>query len=58
MVCSHNFHVTRLLHCSFDGRVTFITAAVVVIDWMARWCRKCIYIKPKITKMMQEDYPG
>lgn len=31
--------------------------AVLVVDWMARWCRKCIYLKPKIQKMMEEEFP-
>ncbi|KAL0050360.1 hypothetical protein WJX82_009681 [Trebouxia sp. C0006] len=30
---------------------------VLVVDWMARWCRKCIYLKPKIQKMMEEEFP-
>ncbi len=33
-------------------------AAVVVVDFMARWCRKCIYLKPKLEKMLREDFPG
>eukprot|EP00891_Asterochloris_glomerata_P010012 jgi/Astpho2/10012/e_gw1.00153.74.1_t len=31
--------------------------AVVVVDWMARWCRKCIYLKPKITKLFENEFP-
>ncbi|KAH7554264.1 hypothetical protein ACOSP7_028623 [Xanthoceras sorbifolium] len=23
----------------------------IVIDWMATWCRKCIYLKPKLEKL-------
>ncbi|KAL3534149.1 hypothetical protein ACH5RR_002610 [Cinchona calisaya] len=23
----------------------------IVIDWMASWCRKCIYLKPKLEKL-------
>lgn len=23
----------------------------LVVDWMARWCRKCIYLKPKLEKL-------
>ncbi|KAL3131852.1 hypothetical protein ABBQ38_007565 [Trebouxia sp. C0009 RCD-2024] len=30
---------------------------VIVVDWMAKWCRKCIYLKPKIQKMMEEEFP-
>eukprot|EP00850_Spirogloea_muscicola_P024906 SM001735S03208 [mRNA] locus=s1735:684:1934:- [translate_table: standard] len=28
----------------------------VIIEWMAQWCRKCIYLKPKLEKMAV-DYP-
>jgi thioredoxin 1 len=31
---------------------------LVVVDFMARWCRKCIYLKPKLEKMLREDFPG
>ncbi|KAG5552338.1 hypothetical protein RHGRI_010425 [Rhododendron griersonianum] len=26
----------------------------IIIDWMAAWCRKCIYLKPKLEKMAAE----
>ncbi|KAF5207384.1 thioredoxin-like 3-1 protein [Thalictrum thalictroides] len=26
----------------------------VIIDWMAAWCRKCIYLKPKLEKLAAE----
>ncbi|KAF3319900.1 thioredoxin-like 3-2 [Carex littledalei] len=29
----------------------------VVILWMAYWCRKCIYLKPKLEKLAAEYYP-
>ncbi|KAK9828071.1 hypothetical protein WJX81_008135 [Elliptochloris bilobata] len=29
---------------------------VVVVDWMASWCRKCIYLKPKLEKMFHEEF--
>ncbi|KAL6911567.1 hypothetical protein ACP4OV_000372 [Aristida adscensionis] len=29
----------------------------IVIDWMASWCRKCIYLKPRLEKIAGE-YPG
>ncbi|KAK1620354.1 hypothetical protein QYE76_025871 [Lolium multiflorum] len=29
----------------------------LIIDWMASWCRKCIYLKPKLEKIAGE-YPG
>jgi thiol-disulfide isomerase/thioredoxin len=30
--------------------------AVVVVDWMAKWCRKCIYLKPKLEKLMDTEF--
>ncbi|CAK0742376.1 hypothetical protein CVIRNUC_001392 [Coccomyxa viridis] len=33
-------------------------APIVVVDWMAKWCRKCIYLKPKLQKLFQEEFPG
>ncbi len=32
--------------------------AVLIVDFMARWCRKCIYLKPKLERMLREDFPG
>nr|CAD1827153.1 unnamed protein product [Ananas comosus var. bracteatus] len=32
-------------------------AQPIVIDWMAAWCRKCIYLKPKLEKLAAEFYP-
>ncbi|XP_068660688.1 thioredoxin-like 3-1, chloroplastic [Aristolochia californica] len=29
----------------------------ILIDWMASWCRKCIYLKPKLEKLAAE-YSG
>ena len=26
----------------------------ILIDWMAHWCRKCIYLKPKLEKLAAE----
>nr|AFH68079.1 thioredoxin-like protein 2.1 [Populus tremula x Populus tremuloides] len=26
----------------------------IIIDWMASWCRKCIYLKPKLEKLAAE----
>ncbi|KAL0340710.1 UNVERIFIED_CONTAM: Thioredoxin-like 3-2, chloroplastic [Sesamum radiatum] len=26
-------------------------------DWMASWCRKCIYLKPKLEKLAADYYP-
>lgn len=30
---------------------------LLVVDFMARWCRKCIYLKPKLERMLHEDFP-
>lgn len=29
----------------------------IVVDWMAAWCRKCIYLKPKLEKLAAEFQP-
>ncbi|KAL8051728.1 hypothetical protein ABFX02_06G166900 [Erythranthe guttata] len=29
----------------------------VVVLWMASWCRKCIYLKPKLEKLAADYYP-
>ncbi|CAN6478066.1 unnamed protein product [Victoria cruziana] len=29
-------------------------ARPIVIDWMAAWCRKCIYLRPKLEKLAWE----
>ncbi|XP_058077914.1 thioredoxin-like 3-2, chloroplastic isoform X2 [Magnolia sinica] len=29
----------------------------VIIVWMAGWCRKCIYLKPKLEKLAVDYYP-
>lgn len=26
----------------------------IIIEWMASWCRKCIYLKPKLEKLAAE----
>ena len=31
---------------------------LLVLDWMAQWCRKCKYIKPKLEKLMSEEFPA
>ncbi|KAL5208708.1 hypothetical protein ABZP36_033143 [Zizania latifolia] len=31
--------------------------APIVLLWMASWCRKCIYLKPKLEKLAAEYYP-
>lgn len=31
---------------------------LLIVDFMARWCRKCIYLKPKLERMLREDFPG
>ncbi|CAL9172740.1 unnamed protein product [Musa hybrid cultivar] len=30
----------------------------IVVLWMANWCRKCIYLKPKLEKLAAEYYPS
>lgn len=39
-------------------RNTTATAPVVVVDWMAKWCRKCIYLRPKLERFMEEEFSG
>ncbi|CAI9091144.1 OLC1v1026088C1 [Oldenlandia corymbosa var. corymbosa] len=29
----------------------------IIIVWMASWCRKCIYLKPKLEKLAAEYFP-
>lgn len=29
----------------------------VIIEWMASWCRKCIFLKPKLERLAAEFYP-
>ncbi|KAI4373045.1 hypothetical protein MLD38_011214 [Melastoma candidum] len=29
----------------------------VIVVWMASWCRKCIYLKPKLEKLAADYYP-
>lgn len=29
----------------------------LIILWMANWCRKCIYLKPKLEKLAADYYP-
>ncbi|KAK7279049.1 hypothetical protein RJT34_24092 [Clitoria ternatea] len=30
---------------------------VVLVVWVANWCRKCIYFKPKLEKLAADYYP-
>uniref|UniRef100_A0A7N0RG60 Thioredoxin domain-containing protein n=1 Tax=Kalanchoe fedtschenkoi TaxID=63787 RepID=A0A7N0RG60_KALFE len=30
---------------------------LLIIVWMAKWCRKCIYLKPKLEKLAADYYP-
>ena len=34
------------------------SATVVVTDFMARWCRKCIYVKPRLVTLMASKFPN
>ncbi|KAK7344789.1 hypothetical protein VNO77_14871 [Canavalia gladiata] len=43
---SSEAHFDRVLHDT-----------VVVVVWMANWCRKCIYLKPKLEKLAADYYP-
>ncbi|KAJ4845795.1 hypothetical protein Tsubulata_027800 [Turnera subulata] len=29
----------------------------VIVVWMANWCRKCIYLKPKLEKLAADYHP-
>ncbi|KAF8037972.1 hypothetical protein BT93_B0732 [Corymbia citriodora subsp. variegata] len=29
----------------------------IIVVWMASWCRKCIYLKPKLEKLAADYYP-
>lgn len=29
----------------------------ILVEWMAAWCRKCIYLKPKLEKLAAEFHP-
>lgn len=46
-----------LLSSEEDFKEAVSRANVVVVDWMAKWCRKCIYLKPKLIKMFNEEFP-
>lgn len=35
------------------GRAQHLSQPILV-DWMAEWCRKCIYLKPKLEKLAAE----
>ncbi|XXG45415.1 hypothetical protein AAC387_Pa02g0502 [Persea americana] len=30
----------------------------IIVVWMAGWCRKCIYLKPKLEKLAADYYPS
>lgn len=30
----------------------------IIIDWIASWCRKCIYLKPKLEKLAADFHPS
>ena len=40
---------------AFDAHLA--SAPVVVVDFMARWCRKCIYVKPRLVALMKDKFP-
>ena len=39
----------------FFANVAAAGEGVHVICWVATWCRKCIYLKPKLKKILDED---
>ncbi|KAI5058039.1 hypothetical protein GOP47_0026209 [Adiantum capillus-veneris] len=43
----------------FDAAMTLAQehSQPIIIDWMAAWCRKCIYLKPKLEKLASEFQP-
>ena len=51
-------HTCARMHVPLESRLRCYRHAVLVVDFMARWCRKCIYLKPKLERMLGEDFPG
>ncbi|KAL9331700.1 hypothetical protein ACSQ67_001310 [Phaseolus vulgaris] len=41
-------HLDQILLLAHDN------SQPILIDWMATWCRKCIYLKPKVEKLAAE----
>ncbi|PIA26836.1 hypothetical protein AQUCO_08700014v1 [Aquilegia coerulea] len=41
----------------FDRIITTQSRDPIVIIWMATWCRKCIYLKPKLEKLASDYHP-
>lgn len=35
-----------------------VSGESVIILWMAMWCRKCIFLKPKLEKLAADYYPS
>ncbi|XP_039690817.1 thioredoxin-like 3-2, chloroplastic isoform X2 [Medicago truncatula] len=46
--------------CSEDhfNRVLAQSQHALLVVWMANWCRKCIYLKPKLEKLAVDYYPS
>lgn len=45
----------KVLLAIFDPNLCCV--AVLVVDWMAKWCRKCIYLKPKLERLFNAEFP-
>eukprot|EP00898_Chlorokybus_atmophyticus_P008677 jgi/Chlat1/8810/Chrsp90S00681 len=43
---------------AFDEALQKAGSEPLIIDWMASWCRKCIYLKPKLEKLAASDFPN
>ena len=59
--CLHSSAVAKIAASNMQLDACFlmlVARAVLVVDFMARWCRKCIYLKPKLERMLGEDFPG
>ena len=42
-------------HGLLHGAPPYAGDGVHVICWVASWCRKCIYLKPKLATMLKEE---
>lgn len=40
------------------NRVLAQSQHALLVVWMANWCRKCIYLKPKLEKLAVDYYPS
>lgn len=49
-ICSED-HFNRVLAQAQQSQHSLL------VVWMANWCRKCIYLKPKLEKLAVDYYP-